>query len=175
MDDLKIVNHLIDSLIFAEYNPRQMTEHQAKALTDSIKRFGIVDPIIVNRHPDRDLVVIGGHMRLRIAKELGLTEVPCIEVALERDRERELNIRLNQNTGEWDFDLLADNFELEELVDWGFEKDELIEAFDLDEAQPGLTDDDAIPEVKEAVCKPGDLWLLGTCTRCPKCGKIHPL
>ena len=161
-DNLKIVYRKIDDLIFSEYNPRQMTAEQAKALTDSVRRFGLVDPIIVNKHPDRDNIVIGGHMRLRVAKELGITEVPTVEVSLPLDRERELNVRLNKNTGEFDWGMLSDLFEESDLLSWGFTEEELLEGFGIaDEPASGLTDDDATPEVKEAICKPGDLWLLG--------------
>ena len=92
----------------AEYNPRKHTPKQIEHLKESIKRYGLVDPIIVNRNPDRMNIVIGGHFRLKVAKELGMTEVPVIFLDLDIDREKELNLRLNQNTGEWDFELLKD-------------------------------------------------------------------
>jgi len=53
---LKVVHHPVEALIFAEYNPRKMSKEGARALTDSIKRFGIVDPIIINRNPHRDML-----------------------------------------------------------------------------------------------------------------------
>ena len=91
----------------AEYNPRQMTEKQANDLRDSIKKFGIVDPIIVNQSSDRYNIVIGGHQRLNICKELGMEEVPVTYVNLNEQDEKELNLRLNKNLGEWNFDMLA--------------------------------------------------------------------
>lgn len=122
---MKVENVKISDLVFAEYNPRQMTVDQVKALTDSIKRFGIVDPIIVNSHKDRVNVIIGGHQRVRVAERLGMTEIPCTYLDLEIDRERELNIRLNQNLGEWDWDALSDYFDISELEEWGFDEREL--------------------------------------------------
>jgi DNA modification methylase len=155
----KIIQRDIDSLIFAEYNPRQLTKDQHQHLKDSIQRFGLVDPILVNKHKDRKDIIIGGHQRVRVAKDLDIDKVPCIELSLPYEKERELNVRLNKNTGEWDMDNLANFFDMEELIDWGFDEDELI----LPEEEPiaGLTDDDDVPEVEESICKAGDLWLLG--------------
>lgn len=121
----KIVQRKISDLIAAEYNPRQLTKDQHKALRDSLTRFGFVDPALINMHPDRTNIIIGGHQRIKVWAEMGNTKAPCCELSLGRDQERELNIRLNQNSGEWDFDLLANNFDLGDLVEWGFTEDEL--------------------------------------------------
>ena len=118
----KIINRDIESLIFAEYNPRQLTKDQYKHLKDSIDRFGLVDPIIVNKNKLRKNIIIGGHQRVKVAKDMNIKEVPVIELDLTYDRERELNVRLNKNSGEWDFDILANNFELDELIDIGFKE-----------------------------------------------------
>ena len=66
---MEIVNIKINDLIAAEYNPRQLTKDQYKHLSDSIKRFGLVDPIIVNKNKDRKNIVVGGHQRIRVAKD----------------------------------------------------------------------------------------------------------
>lgn len=148
-----------NQLIMAEYNPRQLTKEQHFQLKDSIQRFGFVDPLIVNKNKERKNILVGGHQRLRIAKELGIDKIPCVEVDLNIDQEKELNIRLNKNVGEWDYDSLANYFDVGELMDWGFTDDEL--QFYEEEPEQGLIDDDEIPEVEEAVTKLGDLWLLG--------------
>jgi len=119
----------IERLNPAEYNPRQLTEKQHADLTASIETFGLVDPIIINGHKARKNTVIGGHQRLRIAKELGIKTVPTVSVSLSQEKERELNIRLNRNTGEWDWDELANQFDIPELVDWGFTEKEVMGAF----------------------------------------------
>jgi len=156
---MEIHNYKPAELIAAEYNPRQLTKEQHKDLTDSIKRFGLVDPLIVNTHKERKNILVGGHQRLKIAQELNIKDIPCVEVKLTPAKERELNIRLNKNSGEWDYDALANNFDVENLTEWGFTDDEL--QFYDDEPEQGLIDDDEIPEVKEAITKQGDLWLLG--------------
>ena len=146
-------------LIMAEYNPRQLTKDQYTQLKDSIERFGLVDPLIVNKNKDRKNILVGGHQRLRIARKMGMVDIPCVEVDLKLDQEKELNIRLNKNVGEWDYDSLANYFDVGELMDWGFTDDEL--QFYEEEPEQGLIDDDEIPEVEEAITKQGDLWLLG--------------
>ena len=121
----KIIQRDIDTLIFAEYNPRQLTKDQYKHLKDSISRFGLVDPIIVNKNKKRKNIIVGGHQRVKVAKDMKIETVPVLEVDLTYERERELNIRLNKNTGEWDMDNLANFFDMDELTDWGFDEKEL--------------------------------------------------
>ena len=135
----KIIQRDINSLIFAEYNPRQLTKDQHQHLKDSIQRFGLVDPILVNKHKDRKDIIIGGHQRVRVAKDLDIDKVPCIELSLTYEKERELNVRLNKNTGEWDMDNLANFFDMEELIDWGFDEGDLKifeDEIKLDDEQP---------------------------------------
>ena len=115
-----------------EYNPRQMTKKQAQDLTESINRFGLVDPLIVNSNKKRYNVVIGGHQRLRIALEKSLETVPVVYVNLDAEMEQELNLRLNKNLGDWDNDALA-NLEEELLKDIGF--DDLDKIFGTEEEQ----------------------------------------
>lgn len=154
-----IIQKNVKDLIFADYNPRQLTEKQYKNLKASIENFGLVDPILINKNETRKNIIIGGHQRVKVAKKLKIKQVPCIELDLTLERERELNVRLNKNTGQWDFDVLANNFEIDDLVDWGFTHEELI--IPDPEPEEGLTDPDAIPEVKESICKMGDVWKLG--------------
>ena len=121
MKKMKIKNRKISELIFAEYNPRTLKEPAYKALKDSLTRFGIVDPIIVNVNKERENIIIGGHQRARVWNEMGNNTIPTVELDLSLDKEKELNIRLNKNTGTWDWDSLANNFEELNLQDWGFE------------------------------------------------------
>jgi predicted RNA methylase len=159
MTDINITYYPADDLVMAEYNPRQLTKDQYAQLKDSIMRFGLVDPLIVNKNKDRKNILVGGHQRLRIAKEMGVESIPCVEVDLTLDQEKELNIRLNKNVGEWDFDALANYFDVGELTEWGFSNDDL--QFYEDEPKQGLIDDDEIPEVEEPIAQAGDLWILG--------------
>ena len=139
----------IDDLKFAEYNPRQLTEQQYKHLKESIKKFGLVDPIIINKNKDRKNTIIGGHQRTRVAKTMGITEIPCVEVDLDIDRERELNIRLNKNTGGWNYDMLADLFDMKDLMEFGFNEKSLVGLFD--DIDYSILEDTAIDEAVEGL------------------------
>ena len=155
---MDIKQHNINDLVFAEYNPRQLTKEQYKNLKDSIKRFGLVDPVIINKNKDRENIVIGGHQRLKIAKDLKIEKIPCVELDLTIDQEKELNVRLNKNTGEWDWDALGNYFDVESLIDWGFTNEEL--QFETPDVV-GLTDEDDIPKKVTPRTKLGDIWILG--------------
>jgi len=160
---IKIVQVDINTLIPAEYNPRKHTELEFNHLADGFKNFGIVDPLIVNGAKDRFNVVIGGHFRLEVAKKLGYTHVPVVYVNIpDVEKEKELNLRLNRNTGEWDFELLK-SFDVELLLDVGFDDADLSHIWD---ENLGVEDDNfdiekAIEELKTPQTKSGDLIRLG--------------
>lgn len=146
-------------------NPRQITKKQAEDLKESLRKFGFADPIIINQ----DNTIIGGHQRKKVLEEL-LNADPDFEIdvrvpdrELSIDEMRELNVRLNKNVAGWDFDTLANNFELDDLLDWGFEKSDL----DLDLWMPEPPDDVA-PQIDKAEelrvkwgVETGQLWQLG--------------
>ena len=152
---MKIEKIEINKLQPASYNPRQISNKQYKDLKESIKKFDLVDPIIINK----DMTVIGGHQRLKVCKDLKHTEIDCVVLDLTKEEERELNIRLNKSGGEFDMDILANEFEIEELKDWGFKDIDF--GFNIDKIVEGNTEDDHIPEVKESRVKLGDVWELG--------------
>ena len=121
----------------ATYNPRQISTKQYKDLKNSITKFGLVDPIIVNK----DFTVIGGHQRLKVLNEMQTDTIPCVVLDLSKEKEKELNVRLNKNTGDFDIDILANEFDIDELVDWGFKHidlglnvDKLDDTFKLDDS-----------------------------------------
>ena len=158
---MKIERIEISKLKPATYNPRQISKRQYKDLEESIDKFGLVDPIIVNK----DMTIIGGHQRYKIwedkARESKMDDItiPCVVLELNKEQERELNIRLNKSGGEWDMDILANEFDVEELKDWGFKDIDF--GFNIDKIVEGNTEDDHIPEVKESRVKLGDVWELG--------------
>ena len=132
---MEIKNKNINDLIFAEYNPRKLTKKEHQQLKESLTRFGLVDPIIINTHSDRENIIIGGHQRVRIWKELGHKTIPTIEINLDYNKEKELNVRLNKNVGSWDFDSMANFFEVEELKEYGFKESEIFGDFISKETQ----------------------------------------
>jgi len=139
-------------------NPRILKDDKFAKLTQSIKDFPQmldIRPIVVND----DMIVLGGNMRLKACKEAGLSEVPVIKVDdLTEEQQREFIIKDNVGFGEWDWDLLANEWDTDLLEDWGLELD-----FNpVDDDNAGLTDEDDVPEVTEnPVSKVGDIWLLG--------------
>ena len=94
---INIVEVPINELRASEYNPRKHSKEQADQLKESIKRFGLVDPVICNSAPDRKNVIIGGHFRVEVAKEMGMVNVPVVYVQIvDLSKEKELNLRLNK-------------------------------------------------------------------------------
>ncbi|MFA6105345.1 MAG: DNA methyltransferase [Patescibacteria group bacterium] len=126
---LNIVEVPVNELRASEYNPRKHSKEQSDQLKKSIERFGLVDPIICNNAPERKNIIVGGHFRAEVAKELGLTTVPVVYVCItEIQKEQELSVRLNKNTGEFDLDLLAE-FDEAFLADVGFDSEEIDDIF----------------------------------------------
>ena len=158
---LEIVQVNIDDLRPSEYNPRQADEKDANDLKASIKEFGMVDPIIANSAENRKNIIIGGHFRWRIAKELGYQEVDVVYVNIpDIKKEQELNLRLNKNVGKWDFGMLA-NFEEELLFKTGFESEELDKIFQLDTKEDDFDSETEYQNIQEPQTKIGNLYQLG--------------
>ena len=152
-------------------NPRKMTEKQAEQLLESLKKFNYVELIVI----DQNNRVIAGNMRVQALKKLGREdeeiEVRVPSRLLTEEEAREYLLRSNKNTGEWDWDLLA-NFSEEELKKVGFDSEELDKIFDLDLGEK----EDEVPEPrKETDIKYGDIFQLGGEIKCPKCGKFHKI
>ncbi len=122
---MKIINRKIKELKVAEYNPNEMTKKEYQDLKDSILEFGMVEPILINKHKGREDVIIGGHHRLRIWESMGKKVIPTVEVKLPLKKEKELNLRLNRNHGHFNWDELANNFDTEDLIAYGFDDIEL--------------------------------------------------
>lgn len=163
-EQLQTVYVKIDELIKADYNPRKWDEKSLNDLKASIKKFGIVDPAIVNGAENRRNIVIGGHMRIEAAKELELAEMPIVYLDIpDIELEKELNIRLNKNQGEFDFALLA-NFAEDFLGEIGFNSEELDLIFDIEDDNPEVFDLKKELEkldIKKVQIQKGDIWQLG--------------
>lgn len=133
--ELKITYLPINNIRPNEYNPRKWDQEAKDQLKESLKRFGLVDPFVVNSAPERLNIIIGGQFRWTVAKELGFETVPvCYVNIADLEKEKELNIRLNKNLGEFDFSLLS-QFDEEFLKDTGFESEELDIIFEEEEKE----------------------------------------
>ena len=144
------------------YNPRKLNENERRDLEKSIKEFGTVVPIVLNIG-SRVNIVIGGEQRLKIYADLGIEEIECMipsrELTLKE--EKELNLRLNKNTGSWNEELLKE-FDMDMLLDVGFGDEELQNLFDdVDMAEDDFDLDKALKETPIAKVKSGEIYELG--------------
>ena len=102
-------------------NPRIIKDDKFKKLVASIKEFPqmlSLRPIVVND----DMIVLGGNMRLKACKEAGLKEVPVIKASdLNEEQQKQFIIKDNVGYGEWDWDMLANEWDAEDLVEWGLD------------------------------------------------------
>lgn len=162
--NIKTVLVKVTDLIPSNYNPRKWSKEQVEQLKESIQRFGIVDPIIANSADNRKNIIIGGHFRLEVAKQLGYKEIPVVFVNIpELERERELNLRLNKNQGEFDYGLLA-KFDENILKGIGFSSEEIDSIFDIDDTNTEIFDlEKELKKLKidEIKFQKGDVYALG--------------
>ena len=114
-------------------NPRIIKDDKFNNLVKSIKEFPEmmdIRPIVVNA----DMVILGGNMRYRACKEAGLKEIPIIIADnLTEEQQREFLIKDNVSGGEWDFEMLANEWDVEQLGDWGLD----VGGFDIDHEDLG--------------------------------------
>ena len=152
----------------AEYNPRKelKPEDEEQKIKKSIVEYGCVIPLVVNK----DMTIIGGHQRLKILKDLGHTEIECVIVDYDKNKEKGCNIILNNEnvSGEWDKSKLEELMAELQKEDFNME----MTGFSFDEVDDILKDitgskeDDfdiqqALDEIDEPITKTGDIWILG--------------
>jgi len=160
MENISIVQVNIEELKPSTYNPRKWNQSQIDALKESIQQFGMVDPLLCNNAKGRENIVIGGHFRLKVAKELGHKTVPVVYISIaDIEKEKELNIRLNKNLGEWDFALLKE-FDEEFLKNTGFSTEELDEIFNVDTTPEIFDLDKELKkiDINRIEMKKGEVW-----------------
>jgi ParB-like chromosome segregation protein Spo0J len=136
-------------------NPRIIKDDKFAKLVQSIKDFPKmleIRPIVVNS----DMIVLGGNMRLRACKEAGLKEVPIIMAEdLTEEQQKEFIIKDNVSGGEWDWNMLANDYEAEDLDKWG------LDVPDFDTAPEAEEDDFDTTPPEEAKTVLGDLYEIG--------------
>ena len=122
---MKIVKRKISELIPVEYNSNEMSKKEHQELRESIIKFGMVEPLKINMHKTRMNRIIGGYHRMLIWQELGHKMIDTTEEKLTLAMEKELNLRLNKNRGHFNWDMLANNYEVEDLKLYGFSDDQI--------------------------------------------------
>lgn len=138
-------------------NPRQFTEKGMKDLENSINSIGFMQPININQ----DGTILSGHARALKLKEMGETEVDVYvpDRLLTPKQEEEVLVRANANTaGQWDFDILANEFDIDEINDWGLEVPNM--EVETEELEAKEDDFDAEPPVNPKTVL-GDLYQIG--------------
>ena len=159
--EFKTEKRKISDLKGCDYNPRQLTKKQYNDLKKSISKFNYAEIAVINT----DNTIVAGHQRLRILGELkGLdheVEVRVPNRELTKEEFDEYLIRYNKNNGEWDWDILANDFEIDNLKDWGFDDSEF--GFGFEDEEEETEGDDETPEPpEEPITVNGDLYELGT-------------
>lgn len=155
-------------LLPADYNPRKDLkpgDAEYEKLKRSIEQFGYVEPVIWNKTTGR---VVGGHQRLKVLIDMGMTDVDCVVIEVSEEKEKALNIALNKISGEWDDDklslLIADlqgaDFDISLT---GFDPAEIDDLF-KESTKDGIEDDDFDVDAElqnPTFSKSGDFWCLG--------------
>ncbi len=162
-ENINIVYVPISELRKADYNPRKWSKNQMEQLKQSIVSFGVVDPLLVNGAENRRNIVLGGHFRLEAMKDLKHSEAPVVYLNIpDIEKEKELNIRLNKNQGEFDFDLLKE-FDMTFLDTIGFSNEELetIYLHELDTESDGFNVEKELEKIKRPKSMVGDMYKLG--------------
>ena len=158
----------VGKLVPADYNPRKDLkpgDPEYEKLKRSLSEFGYVEPVIWNKTTGH---VVGGHQRLKVLIDTGMTEVECVVVEMGEEKEKALNVALNKISGEWDKDKLSLLITDLQGADFdvsltGFDAPELDSLF-KDSQRNGVHDDDFDVDAalkESAITRPGDLWLLG--------------
>jgi DNA modification methylase len=137
-------------------NPRLIKDDKFKKLVQSVKDFPemlSIRPIVVNQ----DMIILGGNMRFRACKEAGITEIPVIVTDLPEDKQREFLIKDNTSGGEWDWDMIANEWDTDELEAWGLD----LPVFDIKDEGTAEEDNYEVPDTIETDIVLGDLFEIG--------------
>lgn len=135
---MKIENIAISKIKLNPNNPRLIKDDKFTKLVQSIKDFPEmlnIRPIVVND----DMIILGGNMRFKACKEAGLKEVPIIKASgLSAEKQREFLIKDNVSGGEWDWDMLSNEWDEIELGEWGLDVPKQFNEEILNEKEPEL-------------------------------------
>lgn len=153
-------NFLVKDLKDHPKNARQISREEISQLRRSIQNFGLIDKPVL----DGKGMIIGGHQRVRVLKNLKIKSVDCWvpDEPLTDEEIDELNIRLNRNNGTWDYDILANNWDMSNLIKWGFTPYD----FHIVEEKEEENDDDKDEEPSGNGGKDKES------KKCPHCGNV---
>jgi ParB-like chromosome segregation protein Spo0J len=131
MINWSLSTHSIRTLKPHSKNPRQISKEQFRKLESLIEKFGFIDRPIINS----DLTIICGHQRIKALKKKKVSSVECWvpDQLLDEKEVEELMVRHNLNTGGFDYDILANEYDMLDLLEYGFSEDQLMGCIDEDE------------------------------------------
>lgn len=160
---LHVVNININTLKESGYNPREISDAEFANLVKSIRVHSLVQPLIANDNPKRKHILIAGHQRLRAAKEAGLKTVPVTYLNLTLEQEKALSLRLNRIGGSFVEEMLRANFDIELLLDTGFDDSDLAHIWNdqLEVDDDNFDEEKALKEAESTDIKLGDIFQLG--------------
>jgi hypothetical protein len=127
-------------------NPRKLSKHDAEHLQKSMDKFGLIDKPVITAEG----MIIGGHQRIALLKKKKTKEVECwvASDAMSDSDVDELCIRLNRNHGSFDWDMVANQFDMADLVCWGFQEEEFL---GMDESAREVEEPE-VPKKKNKIC-----------------------
>ena len=156
------VNYIdIKELVLMDKNPRRISKENFERLKKSLqnnKEFFEARPIICSNRTGKN-IIIAGNQRYKAAKELGMKKVPCVIMTLTEEKEKEINIRDNVELGEWDFDILANEFNEEDLKDWGVELEHITVDNNTEDIE--IKEEDLNNLKIDSIVKKGQVYQLG--------------
>lgn len=156
MEIWQVKNIKVKDLIPNAKNPRKISKAKLEQLKSKIERLGFHNPVKV----DEEMNLLGGNQRVKALLQMGAgeLEIPVMipNRPLTKKEKDEIIITDNISDGEWDFDILKEEWDTKELKDWGLEWD-----FDDTEDEEVEIIEDEIPEEVKTRCKRGDVWQLG--------------
>jgi len=153
---MNVIKTKISDVKLNPNNPRLIKDDKFTKLVQSIKDFPEmldIRPIVVNQ----DMIILGGNMRYKACKEAGLKEIPVIVTDLTEEQQREFLIKDNTSGGEWDWEVLKNEWNLEQLDDWGMDIPNFASDIVLEAEEDDF--DTTPPEIPITVL--GDLYEIG--------------
>ncbi|MFA5157892.1 MAG: DNA modification methylase [Patescibacteria group bacterium] len=154
---------MVDKLLEFPGNPRIHTQKSKDEVKKSFLKHGFVGALIVNTAPGRENIVLSGNLRLIVARELGMKEVPVIKIRIDDPKiEQELVLLGNINNGDWDIEALR-NWDIKILLDAGMKDYDISAILDdmLSTESDGFDVDKEIQQIKVPKTKTGEIYQLG--------------
>jgi DNA modification methylase len=148
----------LDDLTSFENNPRKISKNELNKLKRSIQEDGFHQRLLVTQEGK----VIGGHQRIKVLKDLGHKEIECLvpNRKITNEEYKRLNIRDNLQAGEWEFDVLANFFDADKLLDWGFPEELLPKQEGVVNEPKGDEDEAGKPPTNPQTVR-GDIYEIG--------------